>query len=60
VFRIAQSQYEPKNWSMSPGTINQWGGPPPPWFVLPGYPIADPTPGRPMTRPVRSTLRAAS
>ncbi|MTD45502.1 hypothetical protein GKE82_14695 [Conexibacter sp. W3-3-2] len=39
--------YEPKTWSMHPGTINQWGGPPPPRFLLTGFPIARPTPGRP-------------
>ncbi|MBV8563679.1 MAG: VOC family protein [Actinobacteria bacterium] len=34
------SGYEPRNWSMKPGTINQWGGPPPPRFLLTGFPIA--------------------
>jgi catechol 2,3-dioxygenase-like lactoylglutathione lyase family enzyme len=32
--------YEPRNWSMAPGTINQWGGPPPLRFLLAGFPIA--------------------
>ena len=32
---------------MRPGTINQWGGPPPPRFLLTGFPIAAPQPGRP-------------
>jgi hypothetical protein len=32
--------YEPKNWSMAPGTINQWGGPPPLRFLLTGFPIS--------------------
>jgi hypothetical protein len=32
--------YQPKNWSMKPRTINQWGGPPPPRFLLTGFPIA--------------------
>jgi hypothetical protein len=44
---MTADQYQPKNWSMSPGTINQWGGPPPLRFLLTGYPIADPQPGRP-------------
>lgn len=47
---IAQMQadnYQPKTWSMHPRTINQWGGPPPPRFLLTGFPIADATPGRP-------------
>jgi catechol 2,3-dioxygenase-like lactoylglutathione lyase family enzyme len=39
--------YQPKTWSMRPGTINQWGGPPPPRFILTGFPIATPQPGRP-------------
>ena len=34
------------NWSMSPGTINTWGGPPPLRFLLTGCPIAEPQPGR--------------
>jgi catechol 2,3-dioxygenase-like lactoylglutathione lyase family enzyme len=34
------SGYEPRNWSMKPGTINQWGGPPPLRFLLTGFPIA--------------------
>ena len=37
--------YQPRNWSMSPGTINQWGGPPPPRFLLTGFPIAKPASG---------------
>ena len=47
---LAQMQrdgYQPKNWPMQPGTINQWGGPPPPRFLLTGFPIARPQPGRP-------------
>ncbi len=39
--------YVARNWSMHPRTINQWGGPPPLRFLLTGYPIAHPTPGRP-------------
>jgi hypothetical protein len=39
--------YEPRTWSMKPRTINQWGGPPPPRFLLTGFPIAASQPGRP-------------
>jgi hypothetical protein len=39
------SGYQPKNWSMHPSTINQWGGPPPPRFLLTGFPM--PNSGRP-------------
>ncbi len=41
------SGYQPRVWSMKPGTINQWGGPPPLRFLLTGFPIAKPQPGRP-------------
>ncbi len=34
-----ESDYVPRNWSMHPRTINQWGGPPPPRFILTGFPI---------------------
>lgn len=47
---LAQMQadgYQPRRWSMHPGTINQWGGPPPPRFLLTGFPIAPAQPGRP-------------
>lgn len=45
--QMGRDAYVPKTWSMHPGTINQWGGPPPPRFVLTGFPIAMPTVGRP-------------
>jgi catechol 2,3-dioxygenase-like lactoylglutathione lyase family enzyme len=45
--QMTRDGYRPKTWSMAPSTINQWGGPPPPRFLLTGYPIATPTPGRP-------------
>lgn len=45
--QMTRDGYEPRTWSMAPGTINQWGGPPPPRFILTGYPVATPTPGRP-------------
>ena len=47
IAQMRADHYQPKNWSMSPGTINQWGGPPPLRFLLTGYPIAAPQPGRP-------------
>jgi catechol 2,3-dioxygenase-like lactoylglutathione lyase family enzyme len=45
--RMRADRYQPRNWSMRPATINQWGGPPPPRFLLTGFPIAAPQPGRP-------------
>lgn len=32
--------YQPRKWPIDPGTINQWGGPPPLKFLLAGCPIA--------------------
>ena len=46
--QMRAERYQPKTWSMHPGTINQWGGPPPPRFLLTGFPIAKPRPGRPL------------
>ena len=45
--QMTRDGYQPRTWSMAPGTINQWGGPPPLRFLLTGFPIARPTPGRP-------------
>jgi hypothetical protein len=39
--------YQARKWPIDPSTINQWGGPPPPRFLLAGYPIAPPGHGRP-------------
>ncbi|WP_320669537.1 VOC family protein [Patulibacter defluvii] len=39
--------YQPRRWRWDPTTINQWGGPPPARFLLTGYPIVPPEPGRP-------------
>lgn len=36
--------YEPKRWPGGFGAINRWGGPPPPRFLLAGYPIANASP----------------
>jgi len=38
--QMTRDGYNPKTWSMHPRTINQWGGPPPPRFILTGFPIA--------------------
>ncbi len=48
--------YVARKWPINPGTINQWGGPPPLKFIRAGYPIAPATPGRPAwaMRPDRS------
>ena len=51
------SGYEPKNWSMAPRTVNQWGGPPPARFVLTGFPIATP---RAAVPPVMSPSRTSA
>ena len=39
--------YQPRNWPSGAATINQWGGPPPPRFLLTGFPIAEQDAGRP-------------
>ncbi len=39
--------YQARKWSIDPTTINQWGGPPPPRFILTGFPIVSPDQGRP-------------
>ena len=39
--------YAPPRWPMRPGTINQWGGPPPLRFLLAGFPVAAAYAGRP-------------
>jgi catechol 2,3-dioxygenase-like lactoylglutathione lyase family enzyme len=58
--RMDADGYQPKNWSMKPRTINQWGGPPPARFLLTGFPIAAPQPGRPARamRPDRAPAAA--
>jgi catechol 2,3-dioxygenase-like lactoylglutathione lyase family enzyme len=42
-----EGDYIARKWPIDPTTINQWGGPPPPRFVLTGFPIVAPDPGRP-------------
>ena len=40
--------YQPRSWPVSPTTLSQWGGGPPPLrFLLTGFPIAPPTNGPP-------------
>ena len=39
--------YQPRNWPSRPATINQWGKPPPPRFLLTGFPIVEPDSERP-------------
>jgi catechol 2,3-dioxygenase-like lactoylglutathione lyase family enzyme len=36
--------YVPKRWPGGFGAINRWGGPPPPSFLLAGYPVANANP----------------
>ena len=45
--QMTADAYVPRRWPMRPETINRWGGPPPPRFLLTGFPIAAPQPGRP-------------
>ena len=42
-----EGTYQARRWPIDPGTINQWGGPPPPKFIRAGFPIVEPDPGRP-------------
>jgi hypothetical protein len=39
--------YRPRNWPSGAATINQWGGPPPPRFLLTGFPLVEADPERP-------------
>lgn len=45
--QMQRDHYQPRDWGVGMGVINQWGSPPPPRFILTGFPIAEPTPGRP-------------
>lgn len=47
IAQMTRDNYQPRDWGMNLGVINQWGPPPPLRFVLTGFPIAPPTPGRP-------------
>ncbi len=57
-----EGDYQARKWPIDPTTINQWGGPPPPRFVLTGFPIVEPEPGRPSwaMRPDRTPAGAAT
>ena len=52
--------YPARKWPIDPTTINQWGGPPPPRFLLTGFPIVTPDEGRPAwaMRPDRTAATA--
>ena len=52
--------YAARKWPVDPATINQWGGPPPPKFLLTGFPIVTPDEGRPAwaMRPDRTVATA--
>lgn len=43
-----EGAYQARQWTGGLGAVNQWGGPPPPRFLLTGFPIA---PGRPAPLP---------
>jgi hypothetical protein len=53
--QMTRNAYHSKTWSTALGTINQWGRSRPLRFLLIGYPIAAPTPGRPDLGPPRRT-----
>jgi catechol 2,3-dioxygenase-like lactoylglutathione lyase family enzyme len=55
-----EGDYLAREWPSGPGTINQWGGPPPPRFLLTGFPIVKPDEGRPSwaMRPGRTPATA--
>ncbi len=60
---LAQMQadgYVARNWPMWPRTINQWGGPPPPRFLLTGFPIAPATAGPPAWAQTPAPTRSAT
>jgi catechol-2,3-dioxygenase len=59
IAQMTRDAYQPKDWGSGLGNINQWGGNPPLKFLLTGFPIATPQPGRPSwaMRPDR-TVRA--
>lgn len=39
-------EYMARKWKLDPTTINQWGGPPPPRFLLTGFPVVQPDDAR--------------
>jgi catechol 2,3-dioxygenase-like lactoylglutathione lyase family enzyme len=55
-----EGDYNARKWPIDPTTINQWGGPPPPKFLLTGFPIIAPDEGRPAwaMRPDRTVAAA--
>ena len=57
-----EGNYQARKWPIDPTTINQWGGPPPLKFLLTGFPVVEPGPGRPAwaMSPDRTPTAAAS
>jgi catechol-2,3-dioxygenase len=53
------SDYQPRRWPGGLGSINQWGSPPPPRFILTGFPLIAPDAARP-SYAMRSDRTAAS
>jgi catechol-2,3-dioxygenase len=58
--QMQRDNYQPKDWGRALSNINQWGGNPPLRFILTGFPIASPQPGRPSwaMRPDRTSTPA--
>lgn len=57
---IAQmDDYVPRTWPIGPKTLNLWGGPPPPRFILTGVPPIAPSEGRPSYAMKRSSTVSA-
>ena len=53
------SDYQPRRWPGGLGSINQWGSPPPPRFILTGFPVIEPDGARP-SYAMRSDRTAAT
>jgi hypothetical protein len=53
------SDYQPRRWPGGLGSINQWGSPPPPRFILTGFPLIAPDGERP-SYAMRSDRTAAA
>jgi catechol 2,3-dioxygenase-like lactoylglutathione lyase family enzyme len=53
------SDYVPRRWPIGPKTLNLWGGPPPPRFILTGVAPAAPGEGRPSYAMERSSAVSA-
>jgi catechol 2,3-dioxygenase-like lactoylglutathione lyase family enzyme len=53
------SDYQPRTWPGGLGSINQWGSPPPPRFILTGFPLIAPDAANP-SYAMRSDRTAAA